>query len=269
MDWPVLTGQLWSRQLLTILSPLVEKPGGFLAPIFTYNIQVNQKGRRDVFPSEEVVEDIWVEGEPNSYDSNILITISNQSGERTALITSGKVVETKAKIFVEAPPERVAIGSRVWYNRVTKSLRVVGYVLASVLLTFSALSFSGIVKARIVLTGSMVPAINPGDIILTTPPTRLAPKKGDIVAYVGRRFDGASVGVFSHRIIGGDAINGFIVKGDANPSPDVQHPKIPDITGIVFFTIPFIGKILTPKALIVLVPLIFGFWLVLDALKNE
>ena len=104
---------------------------------------------------------------------------------------------------------------------------------------------------------------------MTVPPSRIAPKKGDVVAYVGRRFDGTSVGVFSHRIIGGDAQSGFIVKGDANPSPDVQHPKIPDITGIVVFTIPFIGKILTPRALLVLVPLVFGFWLVLDALKGE
>ena len=61
----------------------------------------------------------------------------------------------------------------------------------------------------------------------------------------------------------------FVVKGDANPNPDVQRPKIPDISGIVIFTLPLIGKILTPRSLIVLVPLIFGFWLVLDALKRE
>jgi hypothetical protein len=97
----------------------------------------------------------------------------------------------------------------------------------------------------------------------------MTPEKGDVVAYEGKRFDGTKVGVFSHRIIGGDAQNGFTVKGDANPSPDVQRPKIPDITGIVIFILPFIGKILTPRSLIVLVPLIFGFWLVMDALKNE
>jgi hypothetical protein len=75
--------------------------------------------------------------------------------------------------------------------------------------------------------------------------------------------------VFSHRIIGGDAQTGFIVKGDANPSPDVQHPLIPDIEGVVVFVIPFLGKILAPKSLFILVPLVFGFWLITDALKNE
>ena len=60
-----------------------------------------------------------------------------------------------------------------------------------------------------------------------------------------------------------------IVKGDNNPDPDIQKPKIPDITGVVIFVIPLIGKFLTPKALIVLIPLIFGLWLIFDALKNE
>jgi signal peptidase I len=222
---------------------------------------------RQVFPDSKN-EEMWIFGgqEP---DSNVLVTVSNKHGEKTVLISGEKIVESEAKLFVEAPPERVITGNKVWYVRITASLQIFGYVLAAVLMTFSALSVSGVVKARIVLTGSMAPTINPGDIIVTVPPTRMAPKKGDVVAYEGKRFDGTKVGVFSHRIIGGDAQNGFIVKGDANPSPDVQHPKIPDITGIVIFTIPLIGKILTPRSLIVLVPLIFGFWLVLDALKGE
>ena len=222
---------------------------------------------RQVFPDSKN-EEMWILGgqEP---DSNVLVTVSNKHGEKTVLISGEKIVESEAKLFVEAPPERVITGNKVWYVRITASLQIFGYVLAAVLMTFSALSVSGVVKARIVLTGSMAPTINPGDIIVTVPPTRMVPKKGDVVAYEGKRFDGTKVGVFSHRIIGGDAQNGFIVKGDANPSPDVQHPKIPDITGIVIFTIPLIGKILTPRSLIVLVPLIFGFWLVLDALKGE
>jgi hypothetical protein len=59
------------------------------------------------------------------------------------------------------------------------------------------------------------------------------------------------------------------MKGDANPTPDIQHPKIADVTGVVFFKIPFIGKLLTPKSLLIIVPCIVGFWFVMDALKNE
>jgi len=223
---------------------------------------------RPLFTDSEM-GDMWIEGTPNNPDSNLLITISNVHGEKTVFVTPEKIVESKASLFVEAPPERIVTGNRLWLVRASATLKVVGYFLGAVLIVFSAMSMSGTVKARIVLTGSMAPSIKAGDIILTVPPSRIAPKKGDVVAYVGRRFDGTSVGVFSHRIIGGDAQSGFIVKGDANPSPDVQHPKIPDITGIVVFTIPFIGKILTPRALLVLVPLVFGFWLVLDALKGE
>ncbi|NDF57084.1 MAG: hypothetical protein EB134_04655, partial [Actinobacteria bacterium] len=71
-----------------------------------------------------------------------------------------------------------------------------------------------------------------------------------------------------HRIIGGDIENGFIMKGDANKSPDPQKPKAEDILGVVFFVIPFIGNLLTPKALLLLIPCLFGLWLIMDAMKN-
>ena len=100
------------------------------------------------------------------------------------------------------------------------------------------------------------------------PTTHAVPKVGDVVAYTGRRFDGTEVGTFTHRIIGGDAVNGFIMKGDNNPSPDVQRPKVVDVRGVVVFKLPFIGKILNPKMLIILVPIVFGIWLVLDALRD-
>ena len=98
---------------------------------------------------------------------------------------------------------------------------------------------------------------------------KMEPKINDVVAYTGRRFDGSSVGVFTHRILDGDAVKGFTVKGDANPSPDVQKPTLADISGVVVFTIPFIGHFLTPKALLIFVPLIFGLWLVIDALRKD
>ncbi len=213
--------------------------------------------------------ELWIEETGDVPESNVLITISDTSGEHTYLMAGQKIIETKSSLFVQAPEERIVVGPRIWYTRMTTAFRWSGYALAIVLMTFSVLSFSGVVKARVVLTGSMTPTINPGDIILTTPTKNVTPKIGNIVAYVGRRFDGTAVGVFSHRIIGGDATTGFIVKGDHNPSPDTQHPKIPDITGVVIFIIPVIGRFLTPKALMITVPLIFGLWLIFDALKNE
>jgi len=209
------------------------------------------------------------EGNSNN-ENNVLITVSSSTGEKTVLITNNKVIESKAKFFIQTPPERIISGVDKWISSISSAVKWAGYVSALALLTLSVLSFSGIVKARVVLTGSMEPAISSGDIILTTPPTRVTPNQGDVVAYVAKRFDGSPVGVFSHRIIGGSAEEGFVVKGDANPSPDVQRPKIPDIDGVVIYTIPFIGKILAPRTLLVLIPLLIGFWLIMDALrKNE
>ncbi len=224
--------------------------------------------KRAVFSSNSNLP-VWIEGKSHTKDSQVLVTISNQTGEHTALISHDSIVSSKAKLFVEAPAERIVTGSDIWKRRILSWLKVGGYALACVLMVFSALSFSGVVKARIVLTASMSPTIDPGDIILTASPDKLEPKIGSVVAYTAKRFNGDAVGVFSHRIIGGDANAGFIVKGDANPSPDVQKPLIPDINGVVFLVIPFIGRLLTRQALFILVPCIFGFWLVIDALKNE
>jgi hypothetical protein len=75
--------------------------------------------------------------------------------------------------------------------------------------------------------------------------------------------------MFTHRIIGGDPINGFLMKGDNNPSPDVQRPKTEDISGVVFFVVPFIGKLLSLKMLMILIPVGVGIWLILDTLKGD
>jgi len=222
---------------------------------------------REIFVNDH--DDVKIVGESEFPDSKILLTMSNVLGEKTVLITPHEVIESKAKMFVQAPKERVVTGTAAATRRGVTAIKFVGYVLSAILITFAGLSATGVMKARIVLTGSMIPTINPGDIVLLAKPTTLQPHIGSIVAYTARRFDGSPVATFTHRIISGDPQSGFIVKGDANPSPDVQHPKIPDISGVVFFTIPFIGKILTPKMLIIFVPVIVGLWFIADALKSD
>ena len=224
--------------------------------------------RREIFPDSDL-DQVWIEGGTRDPDSKILLTISNSNGEHTALITPTEIAHSKAKMFVQAPPERVITKAQLKQQKFSAITTGIGYVLSAILLSFSALSISGFVKARVVLTGSMAPSINSGDIVLLVPTKHLEPKINDVVAYTGRRFDGSSVGTFTHRILDGDAQNGFLVKGDANPSPDVQKPTLTDISGVVVFTIPFIGQFLTPKALLILVPLIFGLWLVIDALRKD
>lgn len=223
---------------------------------------------RRLFEGNPALE-IWIEGKSQYSDSKILLTISNKNGEETVLISPENVVSSNPKIFVQAPPERIITKSQARQLKIKRSFSYLGYIISAVLITFSLLSVTGYTKARIVLTDSMAPSIKSGDIVILANTPRAQPKQGDVVAYTGRRFSGEIVGTFTHRIIGGNQNEGFLVKGDANPSPDVQRPKLDDISGVVIAIIPAIGRFLTPKMLMILVPFILGLWLVLDSLKNE
>lgn len=228
----------------------------------------SEVNRRPLFEATST-EEMWVEGESQFPDSKILVTVSNALGEKTVLITPNDIAPTKSKLFVQAPPERIATPSQARNRRLSNIVKYVGYALSGTLIAFSVLSASGFVKARVVLTGSMEPVINPGDIVLLAPTPRTQPQLGDIAAYTARRFSGETVGVFTHRIIGGDPVNGFLMKGDNNPTPDVQRPKAEDISGVVFFVIPWVGKILTLKMLMILIPVAVGIWLIIDTLKGD
>jgi signal peptidase I len=223
--------------------------------------------RRELFENSPDNK-IWIEGESVNPDSKTLFTISSAAGEATVLITPTEITPSKSRLFVQAPPERVVAGNQVWEKRASGLIKTLGYILSAVLITFSLLSMTGYVKARVVLTDSMAPSIRAGDIVLLDPTTHSVPKIGDVAAYTGRRFDGTEVGIFTHRIIGGDAVNGFLMKGDNNPSPDIQRPKIADVSGVVVFKLPLIGKVLNPKMLFILVPVVFGIWLIKDALSD-
>jgi signal peptidase len=216
----------------------------------------------------EIDSQIWLEGSPLKTDTNILITVTSASGEKSAYISNQGIQEIVAGQLVDAAPEVQSEASKPKYVGIKKAMSFSGYAFAILLMVFAGLSFTGNVKARIVLTGSMAPAISVGDVIITVPITRKAPQIDDVIAYQAKRFNGENVAVFSHRIIDGDIENGFIVKGDANKSPDPQKPKAEDILGVVFFVIPFIGNLLTPKALFLLLPCAFGLWLIMDAMKN-
>ena len=223
--------------------------------------------RQQIF-SGETESQMWLEGSPLKSDENILVTLTSTSGEKSAIISKHGVKEIVAAQLVDASPEVQSEDSKEKHLGAKKVMSFSGYMIAILLMVFAGLSFTGNVKARIVLTGSMAPAINTGDVILTVPVSRKEPQIDDVIAYQAKRFNGEKVAVFSHRIIDGDIENGFIVKGDANKSPDAQKPTGEDILGVVFFTIPFIGNLLTPKALFLLLPSLFGLWLIMDAMKN-
>mgnify|MGYP003392672636 CR=1 FL=1 len=122
-----------------------------------------------------------------------------------------------------------------------KAMKIIGWVVTSVLVLFIAgLGFVHFVPGysfSLVRSGSMTPAINVGDVIITRPAIGGVDgniKPGAIVMYT---HDGQLI---THRVVSvtGDAL---VVKGDANEHADPWPVIISTLQGIYLFKIPYLG----------------------------
>ena len=224
--------------------------------------------RREVSPGLGIP--LYLDTEQSAGDARTLITISDGEIEQTVLFTRTGSAIVNPKDFVLAPDERKSQEPMAVRKEYAQTLfKGFSWFTIGVLFTFVAVTMTGVMHAKVVLTGSMAPAINPGDIVIEAPLRGRIPKVGEVITYVGKRIDGTPVAEFTHRVIGGDEITGFEVKGDHNAESDVQKPKPDDITGIVLFVIPLVGKLLTTKNLINLALAGFGLWLIFDAIRDR
>ncbi|HYM82894.1 MAG TPA: signal peptidase I, partial [Candidatus Dormibacteraeota bacterium] len=74
---------------------------------------------------------------------------------------------------------------------------------------------------------SMLPTYQTGDLVILR--SADAYRQGEVVAY---RVPAGELGagrIVIHRIVGGDAVSGYLVKGDHNPAVDPWRPKPSDI----------------------------------------
>jgi len=211
----------------------------------------------------------WVQPSRVNRHAMALITVSNTDGEKSVLISNKGLMVVDSKNYVLAPKERVKPKATPIKDAITLSSKVVAWLFVAFLLSFSLLNISGAIKSQIVLTASMSPTINPGDMVISTSPERVAPEVGDVVVYSGKRFDCTKVASFAHRIIAGNGQTGFTVKGDNNPSADTQQPVLSEIEGVVLVTIPFVGQLLNPQIFVLLLLCAFGLWLIVDAFRDE
>lgn len=79
-------------------------------------------------------------------------------------------------------------------------------------------------------TGSMLPVLAPGDMIIVIPTWAMAPVDiGDIVVFKTPQDKQWVV----HRVVGGGALEGFVTRGDANPTADAPRVFPKDIAGLV------------------------------------
>jgi signal peptidase I len=199
-------------------------------------------------------------------DLNILVTMRQVGEEDFSVLYNHTGVHRgiNAEDYLHGAISQVKGNGEVSLKRKFSFVDILTAVVAGILIMISVAGITKALAFRVVLTGSMIPAINPGDLIITVNDKYKNPVLNDVVVYIGERFDGSDVAPFAHRIIGGDASSGWVVKGDANPAADVQKPTADDIDGVVIATVPGIGNYLSPQFLVMLTIIGFGAWFIFD-----
>jgi signal peptidase I len=147
----------------------------------------------------------------------------------------------------------------------SKSLKAVKGVSFGMLAVFILLVAFQVMQLRVVLSGSMLPVLKIGDVVVVESTKYRQPKLNDIVLYTARALDGTPVTTYAHRIIDGNAKDGWTIKGDNNPQPDYGIKKNEDVKGVVLLTIPKLGRLLSP---IPITLLLIGMWLISVAIAQ-
>ncbi|MGI9096506.1 MAG: S26 family signal peptidase [Candidatus Limnocylindrus sp.] len=119
-------------------------------------------------------------------------------------------------------------------------------------LALGVATLTGTVTLQVVTSGSMAPTLNVGDLVVAVSDEIVPPKGGDIVIFSGTKLNGAAIGPFAHRIVGGSAATGWQTRGDANPSNDPFVSGPTEVRGTVIAWAPGIGRIFDPRVLLVL-----------------
>lgn len=116
---------------------------------------------------------------------------------------------------------------------------IAGIVAVALMLVISIFPITGNYQIKIVLSGSMEPAIKVGSVAIIKPVSNY--KIGDIITF--GKDDKENVPT-THRIAETHVVAGemfFVTKGDANNNTDSSEIRERDIVGKVLFSIPFLG----------------------------
>jgi len=116
---------------------------------------------------------------------------------------------------------------------------IAGILAIALLLVVSIFPITGNFNTKIVLSGSMEPAIHIGSVVVIKPSEDY--KIGDIITF-GK--DTKTDVPTTHRIIEMRAEAGkmiFQTKGDANENADAREVKESEVIGKVLFSIPYLG----------------------------
>jgi len=112
------------------------------------------------------------------------------------------------------------------------------FVLVGVILIVLS-TFSGSVRFLTVLSGSMSPALNPGDMVVAAAVPMTSIQPGDVISF--KNADEKTL--VTHRVVEVKS-DSFIVKGDANEDPDPEPVMMGNVAGKMVFSLPMFGYVL-------------------------
>jgi signal peptidase len=126
-------------------------------------------------------------------------------------------------------------------TRAAISLALLG-VLAGWFLLLRPTLLGGPASYVIVYGESMEPTLHSSDLAVLQKRSDYGP--GDIIAFRVPEDEFGDGGMIIHRIVGGNAEEGYIVQGDNKERPDFWRPTDDDILGGMWFSIPGGGRVL-------------------------
>lgn len=123
------------------------------------------------------------------------------------------------------------------------------------------ISLAGFTSYTFVAGHSMEPTLWTGDLAIVVKQDASAYKVGDIVSF---HPSAAPKGEIIHRIVGGDAVNGFVTRGDNRATADFDRPKGVELVGKAVVTLPKAALVLQairqPLVIASLAALFAMFW---------
>ena len=130
-------------------------------------------------------------------------------------------------------------------------------VIAVVVAAFAVVAAVGLVplvtgaSTYTVLTGSMRPALPVGTVVVVRPTPVEQIAVGEVVTFLAHDPGTSATRVVTHRVIGIDPGPVLRTRGDANDAPDPGGTVAADVRGVLWYSVPWVGRIPSTSWLLV------------------
>lgn len=196
-------------------------------------------------------KDTWTLKEIETYIDNL------EYGKKRTSIKELKSIKTKVKRRIRIRKKKIKPNLKVAHKKKKqKSIikkkpiftprKIISYgaiAIFGLLLVFYVIlpTMQGSTRFLIVLSGSMSPDINSGDIVITNSINPEEIEMNDVITFV---YPDNPDNYVTHRVVDityEQGVLGFLTKGDANEDPDTYIVSSSEVVGKVGFVIPYLG----------------------------